>query len=90
MAQGERAEQPHPPKEAARSPDGRANQEDQRLHIEEPGEGRARLHPQEGLDGADDPNRRSGTRQVRRHAVEHGMLYEPTATASRLSQAACA
>ena len=66
MAQGERAEQPHPPQEAARSSDGRADREGQRAQVEGPGEGRARLRPPEGPDGADDPNRRQPSRRRRR------------------------
>ena len=48
--------------------------------------GRARLRPPEGSDGADDPNRRPGPRQGRRHDGEHGVQHGSIAMASRSSQ----
>ena len=69
-----------------RPSDGRADREGQRAQIEGPGEGRARLRPPEGSDGADDPNRRPGPRQGRRHDGEHGVQHGSIAMASRSSQ----
>ena len=51
VAEGARAGQPHPPQEAARAPDARADREGQRAQVEGPGEGRARLRPPEGRMG---------------------------------------
>ncbi len=88
VAEGERAGQPHPPQEAARPPDARADREGQRAQVEGPGEGRARLRPPEGPDGAGDPDRRAGPRQGRRHDGEHHVQHGPIAMASRSSQTA--
>ena len=62
--------------------DERADGESQRAQIEGPGEGRTRLRPTEGPDGADDPNRRPGPRQGRHHDGEDCAQHGPIAMAS--------
>ena len=70
----------------AAAKDGKRLREGQRAQVEGPGEGQARLCQPEGPDGADDPNRRAGPRQDRRHDGEHRVQQGPIAMASRSSQ----